>query len=285
MLLSLLTATALAQVAGPFTIASGVDQTKTVSRSDCATTITPKYTILTTQQVCSNVRFWLTSSECGDAPIAGDRELSAVSNNPFPATGTFDFTVGSLPAFTVDGGTPCGTSGIEVTHKVCGDFQTAYVALCQGTPAHVHATPLTIVYDAKPPDVPVVYDAVSKDTAIDVHFSVGTDATTVHVDLRAAGELDFVRVLSLGTPATTARLTDLQNGIPYEMQLTAVDAVGNASSPSAILSATPQASSGFWTSYKAAGGGAEGGGCAAAPAGASISTAALLWLARRRRQN
>lgn len=118
-----------------------------------------------------------------------------------------------------------------------------------------------------------------------------TDSTTVSgAQTLAAETLDAVEVEApaqfrelrrefvcsdLLTSQTSTRISGLQNGIPYQVGVAAVDRRGNASPIQRVLVQTPIPTRDFWRGYKEAGGEAQGGYCALASAGAHPPGAAL----------
>jgi uncharacterized protein (TIGR03382 family) len=90
---------------------------------------------------------------------------------------------------------------------------------------------------------------------------------------------------NLEASKTSVSITGLTNGQEYLVQARSVDVVDNVSAYTSPLSATPEASNGFWGEYKDAGG-HELGGCSAAGAAVPSVVGALgvlVALMRRRR--
>ena len=94
------------------------------------------------------------------------------------------------------------------------------------------------------------------------------------------------------TNTNSARLTGLENGVPYVVGVAAVDLRGNASPIESATLAWPYPTRDFYRSYRAEGGSAEGGFCAIGARGSRgagwwpllLAAVAVTLLARRRRR-
>ncbi len=100
------------------------------------------------------------------------------------------------------------------------------------------------------------------------------DAGAAPVD---SGE-EFKERVSFTPEVSFGRVTDLENGVTYEIRAIAEDGAGNRSAPSASVFAAPVQTDGFFSIYRKAGGG-EQGGCSAIPG--STFTLLALWAASR----
>jgi chitodextrinase len=141
---------------------------------------------------------------------------------------------------------------------------------------------LSITYDAKPPAAPAITGLEGIDGTLLVTYSSPSDADSVTSQVRAEGDTNFTANATDSTVDGSLKLTGLTNRTTYDVQLFAVDSVGNTSAASALGSGTPVPTLGFFEQYKAAGGSEQG--CQGAT-GALLSAvpAWLLWVRRRRR--
>ena len=101
----------------------------------------------------------------------------------------------------------------------------------------------------------------------------------------------FVCSDRLAKTVRSQRVQGLQNGVPYEFAVVAIDKVGNASPVVEARLTYPQGDEDLWQHYHDLGGGATGGFCAALPGAPALATlglgiaaiAAALLLRQRRR--
>jgi hypothetical protein len=251
-----------------------------------------------------NLKLWSTDGTCGDLPASTDVRYEDVllTNVLTLKSGTFAVSISALPGFNgaqVDGGTApvvCGTPGLTKTHQVCGSM-TYQQSIYATTTSYLDATPLNLVYDAKPPDAPVITSASGADGTIKIAFTATTDATLVKAELATLGvdagvtdagaaEPVFVSVGEALGSANVITVKGLLNGVTYLVRLRASDLAGNVSDPSDVVSVTPIPTCGFWCVLHDAGVTETGGGCDAAPGPApaagqpwSLALSALLPLA------
>ncbi len=231
---------------------------------------------------CNNLRVWATDGSCGNEPGAKDVEYASVS--PILLTsarrGQFTVVIDELPGFVAGTTTPCGGAAtLTKEHRICAAVPTAVQCGFQTTTVTT-ASPLRIIYDAQPPNAPVVTGVSSLDKALRVGFSVSSDTIEVVPFSRPQGQADFRRhkTVSLGT-SREIKIDELLNGTTYDIQLRAIDGAGNESADSELASGTPIRTIGFWGVYRDSGG-TDTGGCSAAPH--LFSLLAIAALARRR---
>lgn len=189
-----------------------------------------------------------------------------------------------LPRFQGDGGTPCGTGGVEFTQQVCGSIP--YVLATGGTTNQsVYQMPsLKLVYDRLAPTAPVLTKIEAQDAALKVSYSVDTDVTNVLAEYRLQGTDEWVAGSTDDSSKGFTRVAGLLNSNTYDVRLRALDASGNQSDPSDLLAGTPIRTYGFWGAYKQAGGTEQG--CSSVPGELGLLIAGF-WahrsISRRRR--
>lgn len=216
---------------------------------------------------CNNMRVWATDGSCGNEPGSKDVEYASVSPLLLQQArqGSFSITIAELPGFAAGTTTPCGAAEtLTKDHKICAAVPTAVSCGIQSTTVTT-ASPLRIIYDAQPPNAPVISDVASQDKALKVSFSVSSDTSEVVPFTRALGETDFRRhkTVSLGSSRSIS-VDELLNGTTYDVKLRAIDSAGNESTDSELASGTPKRTIGFWGAYRDAGG-TDTGGCSSAP--------------------
>jgi hypothetical protein len=227
--------------------------------------------------LCGSLTAWATTGECGDTANtgAGDILFDTVSvpgvTVQLTKSAPFTVTPSALPSFKTttlaDGGvtsaSTCGASGITVTNKICASVQTSVTTCGFTTANYLHATPLVMTYDTEPPSAPVIGEASPEDSSASVTFSATTDAATVTAQYRVTGTTDFVGSTDAVTGTVgVIKVPGLTNGTSYDVQLTATDAAGNVSTPSAIATVIPVHTVGFFGTARA-NGSTEQGGCSA----------------------
>lgn len=294
LLLTLVASSALAQGTNPSPVTFGIRETPTattdqivIGASDCGTSLVVYWVwnqLLTL--ACGNMRIWATTGSCGDKPGDKDVELTGVNQALLlqrTASGAITLNIDELPGFVAGTTTPCGGAETKtVEHKICASVlssQTPCGTTVQAS-TPLEASPLRLIYDAQPPNAPVITQISSQDKALKVAFSVSSDTTEVIPFSRAQGETEFRRrkTISLGTGREIS-VDELLNATTYDIKLRAIDAAGNESADSEIASGTPRRTVGFWGTYRAAGG-TDTGGCSLASG--LLPFAAVLWTLRRR---
>ncbi len=234
---------------------------------------------------CTGLQIWVTTGQCGDAPVAGD---TPVFNDSFQATDrTNQLRVSDLPIFQqADAGYACGAA-VNQVHRICAS--STYPSGFQGcgSPATVRGTnPPTIEYRGRPPDPPTITSVAPLDGALRVQVNANSDTVLVHLQFRVAGTDEFADGGQFSTSANGGKIDGLNNGTLYDVRVYGEDAAGNLSNPSDISQGTPVASEGFYTMYRRDGG-ADLGGCGDVGGGGIdwrlILGVGLLPLLRRRR--
>ncbi len=147
-----------------------------------------------------------------------------------------------------------------------------------------------------PPNVDPVTGVMPGDSALTVSWTQGTgsaDAGTsgaaasynVYCDVHPATSPIAKKCATVtGAGTTSARVTGLQNGTEYDVEVTALSIGGNESDHSTAVSGVPVEVLDFWRLYRSDGG-RDQGGCATGAAGlAALVALAPLALRRRRRR-
>jgi len=220
---------------------------------------------------CSIPEFWITAGICGDHPATGDVIL--IPNTPIQLadrSGTFNAVgVNDLPIFnTADGGGMCGSYAANATLYACGSVQVPSSGGLCGTNTFLHASNPPIQYRGLPPPGPTSFDVTALDSALKVNVSASpTDVAIIHVEMRQAGVGDFAEVATFSPAVGNAKISNLQNGTAYEVRAYDDDGVGNYSDRTAVITATPVESDGFYETYRRLGG-EDTGGCGSALPGA-----------------
>ncbi len=238
--------------------------------------------------ICSPLTLWVTTGECGDTFALTDKRYSDIPQATVAGTtktGAFQVKLSELPGFsTADGGVICGTEGVESTTRLCGALSYSNSLDCNfGTKAILRADPLTIIYDTKAPTAPSLDAIVEKDTGLQVDFTATDDTLLVEFEVRAQGQTDFTFSREADGTGTSVRLTDLTNGTTYDVRAYAVDAAGNRSGFSEVLSGTPKQVDGFWATFRGSGGTEQG--CSSVPGGFVVVGLAIAALMRKQRRN
>lgn len=261
------------------------------SPASCSGRTTLSWTVPVIVQVCDTVEFFVTETACTDnGVVAGDYDLgteSVATTGVRTGTKTIDFN--RLPGIsgTADGGFFCGAP-VEKPWRVCAVYEvnnpTGFGGFC--TQRSARKDSVTLSYDGKPPAVPTLVEAVGVERGVRVIADVGEDADLVRFGTRRTGEdvpYTFNTEIAAEAASATTRITDLENGVQYDVVAVAVDQAGNVSAESNVIQAIPTETLGFWDAYKKAGG-AEQGGCTSAPG--LLSAAALtlaIWISRRKK--
>ncbi len=258
----------------------------TFGASSCGGTLQATWTSTLRGVPCGDMAVWITNGECGDAPATGDHSLDSVTSALVLTVRTGTITInlaqtptGDLTGFTseLDGGASCGQPDTEVDMKLCASIPLQSGVSC----IQNHASPLDIVYDTKPPATPSIDTVTVKDASLQIGVTYSSDSEFVYVEAKGAGEADFGHSTQIVVADTSSgTISGLVNGTTYDLRAYAVDAAGNVSGYSDIVSATPLHTTGFWEAYRRAGGQAQG--CSAVW-GAPVLAGALLLLLRRRR--
>lgn len=272
----------------------GTDQL-VVGPSQCGNSVPVNWTVSSSFQICSSLRIWVTQgTSCATAPSASDFSLPEVTATDLQAgQGTRTLPLASLPGLTgADGGAGCGAA-VKQEYRVCGTFKIAggYPASCGSTQSDVNASSApALTYDGQPPPVPTLTALVALDSSLVA--KVGADSTgdtlTFILQVKKASDPDsaYVNADSFSADSSSGTITGLTNGVAYSVQAIAEDAAANQSLPSASLTGTPVATSGFFGEYTGAGG-AEQGGCSISggalwPAALALAFAGWFAISRRR---
>ena len=292
LVLLLVASTAVAQTTGTTLVSFGIRETPTatsdqlvIGASSCGTSrvVYWVWNQIGTQ-ACNNMRIWATENSCGNEPASGDKEYDSISVALFRqigSSGSFTIHVDDLPGFAKSGTTtPCGGAmTLTKEHKICASAPTALQCGLQNN-TFTAASALRIIYDAQPPNVPIISDVLSQDKALKVDFSTSSDTTHIIPFVRPQGTTDYARrpTISLGTGRQIV-VDGLLNGTTYDVVLRAVDGANNESADSEPGSGTPRRTVGFWGTYREAGG-TDTGGCSTGLGLAPLF--ALGWFFRRR---
>lgn len=269
--------------------------TVTFRADRCNETISVQWRRLTTLgSLCTGLKLWSTSGECGDAPTTDSTSYTRYEEVPLvllqsAQSGSFDVKIAELPDFKVtaatDGGTGslCGADRTLKTHRVCGQLEYTTYGFCGTSNQKLQASALKLVYDTLPPSPPTMGEPVAQDEAVRVPFSVDSDTTVVVVEAMAQGGVDYAEVGDAAASSDFVVGRGLANGTTYDVRLRAKDAAGNVSDPTAAVAVTPIRTVGLWGYYKDAGG-TETAGCSSAGLGGLGPALALLGALRWRRR-
>jgi len=227
--------------------------------------------------MCSVPEFWITAGTCGDHlgdhPASGTNDVPLRPNTPLDLSsrsGVFNAVgVNDLPIFnTADGGGTCGSYAANATLYACGSVQVPSAGGICGTNTFLHASNPPIQYRGLPPPGPTSFDVTALDSALKVNVSASpTEVAIIHVEMREAGVGDFAEVATFSPVVGNTKISNLQNGTAYEVRVYDDDGVGNYSDRTAVITATPVASDGFYETYRRLGG-EDTGGCGSALPGA-----------------
>src|SRR4029453_2226441 len=178
--------------------------------------------------------------------------------------------------------------GQDITNAVCAFVRYRPGSTnCDGTVSS--STSLARHYDDRPPVSPSL-NLPGQDAKIVVQLGPAGETLKLYETQYAeappgdAGPV-WRQGPNLEASKTSVSITGLTNGQEYLVQARSVDVVDNVSAYTSPLSATPEASNGFWGEYKDAGG-HELGGCSATGAAVPSVVGALgvlVALMRRRR--
>jgi uncharacterized protein (TIGR03382 family) len=244
---------------------------------------------------CSDMQIFVTSAQ--GCPPAGPNTLVTDGGTPadviLETVSTSDLQAGSgsiaskrlrdMPS--LGGNCP---DGQDITNAVCAFVRYRPGSTnCDGTVSS--STNLTLHYDARPPVSPSM-NLLGQDAKIVVQLGPEGETLKLYETQYAeapSGDAGPVwrQGPNLEASKTSVSITGLTNGQEYLVQARSVDVVDNVSAYTSPLSATPEASNGFWGEYKDAGG-HELGGCSAAGAAVPSVVGALgvlVALMRRRR--
>jgi hypothetical protein len=286
LLLVCLPALALAQTSSNtgLTLQVQGQSSQTVSGNDCGTDVQITWTQSLTGLACDNLTIWATTSSCGNQPESGDKTIAKIGAGTWSSqsSGTVTVAVSDLPLGAADGGT-CGAA-VEATINLCAATKVAGYLDCTYSTQTVNASPqATIEYDAKPPDAPNIASVEGSDGSLVVSVDVPGDAAFATVRYRVQGTTAWTTDGDVSSASPHLAINGLVNGTPYEVSAFAVDAAGNQSTDSAIVTGTPIETTGFWGNYQN-GGGMETGGCSVGGAGGLLAgvlvALALLWRKR-----
>ncbi|MDP1915148.1 MAG: hypothetical protein Q8L14_02800 [Myxococcales bacterium] len=292
LVLVLVASTAVAQTTDTTLVSFGIRETPTatsdqlvIGSSSCGTSrvVYWVWNQLGTQ-ACNNMRIWATENACGNEPATGDKEYASVSVLLFRtvgSSGSFTVNIDELPGFEKAGTTtPCGgASTLTKEHKICASVPTALQCGLQNN-TFTAASALRVIYDAQPPNAPIISEVLAQDKALKVAFSVSSDTTEVIPFIRPQGSTEYAQrpTISLGTGREVI-VDGLLNATTYDVVLRAIDGAGNQSADSEPASGTPRRTIGFWGTYREAGG-TDTGGCSSGLGLAPLF--ALGWFFRRR---
>jgi hypothetical protein len=245
---------------------------------------------------CQDLLVWMSLGTCGNAADAGDFQVGDVPAATLDTApqGDLDFSVDSTVGLfrgAEDGGALCAPSAqADLTFNVCASF--TYASDCEsGTASAItdEGAQPTFEFDSSPPAIPS-FSLTAGDTTITV-TAQGDDSTT-SMDIQYAltptdgGVDDWFPELPNAISGSEGNytLTGLNDGQSYDVQVQAENGSGLPSGWSAIQSATPILTYGFFQTYLADGG-QERGGCSGAIGLApwlAIAAARLITSRRRR---
>jgi uncharacterized protein (TIGR03382 family) len=240
---------------------------------------------------CGSLQVWVTNgSSCASSPgtSGSDGGTDLIIGTFSLSTGTSgnsnSFRFQDLPGL---GGIGCAAS-VDIQNAVCASVQ--YRASTVGDCTTLQAANLTVRYDNVPPDPPGL-TLLPQDSQIVVQLSSNNDPDVFFYRVEYAVEPpgdagpNWNTLSDISANITSKPITGLTNETTYLVRARSLDEVNNLSAYSDVLSATPEASNGFWAEYKSAGGHEVGGCNASGVAVPSLvgTLAALVALLRRRR--
>ena len=268
------------------------------SQSDCnannSYTVTWTATGLGSGNACGNTQISVTNSpSCPDTPTTGSTDGGTADI----IIGTIDITTlatgsGNIPPQRLRDMPGLGGScpdQIDITNSVCASLSYRATGSTSCDSNLTSSTTLNLRYDAKPP-VPPGMNLLAQDSKIVVQLDPqGETLLRYEIQYAEAPSNDagpaWRQAPNLEATKSSLSISGLTNGVEYLVQAQSIDEVSNPSGYNTPLSATPQASNGFWGEYKDAGG-HELGGCSVADAAVPTVFGALAVLAalvRRRR--
>jgi len=246
---------------------------------------------LTSANACGSLQVWVTNSaSCASSPgtAGSDGGTDLIIGTFSLATATSgnsnSFRFQDLPGLASGG---CAAM-VDVSNAVCASVQ--YRASTVGDCTTLSASNLTVRYDNVPPDPPSI-TLLPQDSQIVVQLSANNDPDVLYYRVEYAVQppydagANWTTLPDISSNITSKPITGLTNETTYLVRARSLDEVNNLSNYSDTLSATPEASNGFWAEYKGAGGHELGGCNASGVAVPSLMGAlvALVTLLRRRR--
>lgn len=123
-------------------------------------------------------------------------------------------------------------------------------------------------FDVKRPEAPVL-DSISPGEAnlrVSWEKPGDDDIDDYVIHYRPEGSQEDHQVVVTDATLQSAQVTGLENGVTYEVWMTAVDLAQNESDQSNVLTGMPEPVNDFWESYQDAGGSEDGGFCFVATA-------------------
>jgi hypothetical protein len=284
---------ALAQTTGTIVLAGPANETTLrVPQEPCNYSRTVTWTVNTSGTICGDLEFWFVSgTSCPETRASDTPEFTRVTQATLASTRTNTFTFESqdLPAFNGTNAVTCPAEDREDEYRLCASLKlgTAVISTdpCSTTSAQ-KANEFKVFYDAKPPAPPSIDNVAPLDKALSVRVSTSDDTSRVKLLVaRADGTGSREVIQSVDQPLF--RVENLENGVPYKLTATALDAVSNESAPSDEQTGTPIFTRGFFDRYVEAGG-QEMGGCGAAAgslAGGWVLAVLGFWLSSRRNRS
>lgn len=294
--LTLSASAALAQTTGTIVLTGQTanETTIKVPKEPCNFQRIVNWQVNTTGTICDDMEIWFVSgTSCPDTRASDTPLLTRVTEATLvnTRTGSFTFETQDLPGFKGTNAVACPAEGREDEYRLCASLKlgSAVVStdVCSTTSAQ-KANEFKVFYDAKPPDPPSIDNVAELDKALSVRVSAADSDDTSQVKLlvtKADGTV--VQELTQAAGQPLFRVENLENGVPYTLTATALDAVGNESAPSAEETGTPIFTRGFFDRYVEANG-QEMGGCGAAVGGLSggwVLAVLGFWLSSRRNRS
>ena len=123
-------------------------------------------------------------------------------------------------------------------------------------------------FDVKRPEAPLLSSISPGESNLRVSWETPADddIDDYIIHYRPEGTQEDNQVVVTDAALTSAQVTGLENGVTYEVWMTAVDLASNESDPSNLLTGMPEPVKDFWESYRDAGGSEDGGFCFVATA-------------------
>lgn len=258
-----------------------------LSGVDCRSTTPPEVFVRwTAPTAAGKERVFVSTSDSCPTDVTADREIVLIATrtvNPNDATSA-GRAVDAAELFALAGAEECGgDEGVEKKLYFCVVFSE----MALGTDAKES---IAIDLDSKAPATPTDVTASPLSNGLLIDWKMPTElkgAARYNIYVTPPSGIAIVKTFE-GAGLRQGRVGELENGVEYTVEVSAVDdagsraSAGNESPRSAQTTGTPVASLDFWAQYQEAGG-SETGGCGSVPGAGLAALGALALLLRRRK--
>lgn len=279
--------TPLAALAQSLTLVEGSPQT--LSRIDCTASNPPEVAVRWVGSAnAGKERVFVSKNDRCPTDAAADQEIVLVATRPIVVSESASISRGvnaaELFALATGSEDTCGgVAGVETRVFVC----VVYSETLTGTDL---TESLPIQLDSTPPAAPESVTTAPLNNGLLVNWTMPTElAGAARYNLYVTPPTGDAIVKTFEGPGLRqGRITGLENGTEYTVEVTSVDdagstaSAGNESARSQAAVGTPVESVDFWTHYHDAGG-EEAGGCASTGSTGLLAVAVLLAFMQRRR--